>query len=239
MLFLILVIELVVLFFLSRWLTRDLFRFFLLLFRSRTVALTLLLVLEFPGTVVHELSHLFTAEILGVRTGKLMLEPESIRDERIKSGSVQIAETDPFRKYAIGLAPIFWGILMLTAVSYFLPQLIHSVQQSDIPLFQNPNTYFFILAAYLMFAVSNSMFSSPTDLKGFLPFAIALTIIIAVLYFVGIRLALAGTALTIATTIVTTLTNSIGIVLGINVILLILTLLLTKLFERIFKLRVV
>ena len=81
MLALLLAGELVILYFLSRWLSERMFMFFLLLTRSRPAAISFLLVLEFPGTAIHELSHLFTAEILGVRTGKLSLEPESIRTD--------------------------------------------------------------------------------------------------------------------------------------------------------------
>src|SRR5260221_6045484 len=112
----VLLLELCALYFLSRWVTQAIFTLFLLFFRIRSVALSLLLVLEFPGTVIHELAHLFTAEVLGVRTGKLTLEPESIRGESIKAGSVMIAQSDPFRRYAIGLAPVFVGIFVLTAI---------------------------------------------------------------------------------------------------------------------------
>src|SRR3989344_9654538 len=118
MLLLLLLIEPLALYFLSRWVSKSLFVLFLLLFRSRSVAISLLLVLTFPGTVIHELAHLFTAEILRVPTGKLTLVPESIREASIKSGSVAIAETDPFRRYAIGLAPLFTGVVAISAISY-------------------------------------------------------------------------------------------------------------------------
>jgi hypothetical protein len=227
MLLLIFLAELIVLYFISRLLTKTLFTFFLLVFRARSVAISILLVLEFPGTVVHELSHLFTAGILGVKTGKLSLEPESIREETITTGSVAIAETDPFRRYIIGLAPVAGGIIILTAIAFFLHQFV-------------PNWGDWRLwgLGYLLFAVSNAMFSSPQDLKGFLPFAVTLGIFVGAFYWLGLRIALTGAALDVVTRVTTTLVNSLGIVLAVNGILLVLTSLLTQLITRVIHIRI-
>ncbi len=246
MLALLLAGELVILYFLSRWLSERMFMFFLLLTRSRPAAISFLLVLEFPGTAIHELSHLFTAEILGVRTGKLSLEPESIRTDpstalgtSITSGSVMIAETDPFRRYAIGLAPVFIGILALTAISYFTPGLVTSVFSSHITFYQNPDFYWLLLVGYCLFAISNTMFSSPADLKGFIPFCIVLTVFVVAFYFTGIRIVLTGFMLEEITKIMTTLVNSLGIVLVINMGLLLLMWTLKHLIEKLLHLRIV
>lgn len=204
---LILIAQLVLLYFLSRVVSKSLFVLFLLVFRARSVAISLLLALTFPGTVIHELAHLFTAEILRVPTGKLTLVPESIRDAHIKSGSVAIAETDPFRRYAIGLAPLVWGMIVLTAIAYFLPTV--------------SSPYFFVLIAYLLFSISNSMFSSPEDLKGFLPFALVVGLFVAAGYYLGIRFELTGTLLYAAIRTLATLTDSLTIVLLVNVGLLV------------------
>src|SRR3989344_4103040 len=106
-------LELIVLGFVSHWLMQSFYTLVMLLTRTRSLAVTFVSFLLFPGTVVHELSHLFTAEILGVRTGKLTLAPESIRSEEIQAGSVAIAKTGPFRRAFIGLAPFFVGIASL------------------------------------------------------------------------------------------------------------------------------
>ncbi|HUD19721.1 MAG TPA: hypothetical protein VMR81_04730 [Patescibacteria group bacterium] len=239
MLTLILLAELIVLYFLSRWVTQSLFTFFLLLFRSRPVAVSILLVLEFPGTAIHELSHLFTAEILGVKTGKLSLEPESIRGPDITSGSVMIAETDPFRRYAIGLAPIFSGIIALTAISYFTNGLWTSVFSSHVVFYQNADFYLLLLIGYCLFAVSNTMFSSPADLKGFIPFCIVLTVFVVALYFTGIRIVLTGFVLEEVTRVVTTLVSSLGIVLAINAGLLVVAWALRSVLQKIMHLQIV
>ena len=216
--------QLIALFFLSRWLTKSLFTLFLIIFRARSVAITTLLLLTFPGTVIHELAHLFTAEVLRIPTGKLTLVPENIREERIKSGSVAIGETDPFRRYAIGLAPLFWGMIVLTATAYFLPTV--------------SSPYLFVLIAYLLFSVSNSMFSSPEDLKGFIPFALVVGLFLAAGYYLGLRFELTGQALEVATRTLTTLTDSLTIVLLVNVGLLVASLGLTKLLVRVLRLRI-
>ncbi len=213
--------ELILLYVLSQWLTKAMFDVLLMLFRSQTVSLSILLFLLFPGTVVHELSHLFTAEILRVATGKLSLVPENLRGGNIRSGSVMIGASDPFRRYAIGLAPLFWGMIVLTAISYFLPGLVASVFSSGIPFFENTDFYLLLLAGYAIFAVSNSMFSSPEDLAGFIPFAIVMGGFATAAYFYGFRLALTGPLLEIAVRTLTTLTQSLGIVLGVNIVLLV------------------
>ena len=101
--------ELIGLYLLSQTLIQAVYDLTMLITRSRAAGVTVVSLLTFPGTVVHELSHLFTAEVLGVHTGKLTLVPENIQEADVKAGSVMIAQSDPFRRYIIGLAPIFPG----------------------------------------------------------------------------------------------------------------------------------
>ncbi len=210
--------ELFFLFFLSQRLTQSVFDLCLLLFRARSVAITIITIINFPGTVIHELSHLFTAEVLGVRTGKLTLVPESIQSDEIKAGSVMIAQTDPFRRYLIGLAPMVTGLITISALSYALFMIHYSLFTYGI--------------LYLLLAVSNAMFSSPEDLKGFLPFIVTLGIMAAAAYIAGFRIGITGPALSVATQILDALTKSLGIVLAINIIGIILTKLLIALTEK-------
>jgi len=240
LLLLLLFAELFILFFLSRWLTHYTYNLCILLFRARSVAITIITILNFPGTVIHELSHLFTAEVLGVRTGKLTLVPESIQRDpstslgtEIKAGSVMIAASDPFRRYLIGLAPIVMGLLAITTLSYFLPGLYTDVVYSGTPVFKNLNTLLLFLDFYLLVAVSNAMFSSAEDLKGFLPFIITLGIMIGAAYLAGFRVGITGPALSVATRILDALTKSLGGVLALNIVGLILTKLLILLTEKV------
>lgn len=224
-----LLLELAILYFLSRALTKRLFQLFFLLFRSRTLAVTLLTLIQFPGTVVHELAHLFTAEVLGVRTGKLSLVPEDIRETYITTGSVMVGKSDPFRRHAIGLAPIFVGMIVLTALSGLI---------SDWTNVTNWRQWTNWVVFYFLFAVSNSMFSSKEDLKGFIPFAIVLGIFIGFFYYLGLRIGITDSLADIASRIVEQLATSLGIVLGVNLVLLLLAVMELWIVQKITRLRI-
>ncbi len=203
--------ELIALHLISGRLTQSLYVLFFRIFRSKTVSMTILIILLFPGTVIHELAHLFVAEILRVRTGKLTLVPESLEEAEIRTGSVAVAQTDPFRRTLIGLAPVYIGIIILSALSYFLLQNINSITVITIILF------------YGMFAVSNSMFSSKEDMKGVIPFTITLALFLIAGYFAGLRIGLTGELLTVIVRIIETLVRSLGVVLGVNIAVLLAT----------------
>lgn len=205
MMLLFLTAELLLLYLLASRLTQAVYDCTILITRSRTVAITVITLLAFPGTVIHELSHLFTAEILGVRTGKLTLVPEGLETEEIKAGSVMVAQSDPFRRSAIGCAPVFAGLVAIATLSYLI----------SLPMNHELLTGFYY---YLLFAVSSSMFSSSEDLKGFVPFAIALGAMIAAAYVGGIRIGITGTLLSFVTKILGALTKNLGVVLAIHLV---------------------
>src|SRR5580704_5390415 len=94
-------IELVVLFLLSRNLTRVLSHFFYQLTKNKTFTISALAFLFFPGTVIHELAHALFAGLLGVHVGEIEFMPK-IEGDKVKLGSVQIAQTDPIRRFLIG-----------------------------------------------------------------------------------------------------------------------------------------
>jgi hypothetical protein len=120
-----------------------------------------------------------------------------------------------------------------------LPGFLTSVFSSGIPIFQNIDLYWVLLIGYCLFAVSNSMFSSPEDLKGFWPFAAVITIFLLAGYFLGIRFSLSGQALVLATQILTTLTQTLQVVLLVNIVLLIASWGLKTGLFRLFGLRIV
>ena len=211
MMLLLFIAELSLLYLLSRRVIQTLYSLLHMLTRSRTIAIWIVSIVFFPGTVVHELAHLFTAEILGVHTGKLTLIPESLEGTEIKAGGVMIAETDPLRRTLIGLAPVYVGIAVLAALSYFISQNITVINVITIIVF------------YGMFSVSNSMFSSQEDMKGVIPFMITVGIFAAAGYVAGLRVGLSGELLTRIILIVETLVRSLGVVLGVNLVVLLLT----------------
>ncbi len=232
--------ELLAVYFLSRALTQSVYNLVYLMFRTRSIAVMVVTLINFPGTVIHELSHLFTAEVLGVHTGKLSLVPESIEEEEgIQAGSVMIAKTDPFRRYAIGTAPLLSGLVVLSAISYFLPQLVTDITTSAIPFYSNLSTIYLLLATYLLLAVSNSMFSSSEDVKGFVPFAIAVGIIVLGAYLAGLRIGLTGSMLAFTDKVLVSLMQSMRLVLGLNVAGLIVSKLLMIITEKLTRRKIV
>jgi len=239
LLFAVFVAELLALSFLSRALVNQIYATVLLPTRSRSIGITVIVLILFPGTVIHELSHLFTAEILGVRTGKLELAPHlsaqagSIKHEEVHAGTVAIAQTDPIRRSLIGLAPLTTGITILTALSYFLPDWIsHAAQQIQNGQFVALPVLESILGIYLVFAISNSMFSSKEDLKGVPAVVLTLLLFIGAFYLVGLRITLSGTLLTTMTAVGQTLVTSLGLVLAVNGILLLITSILVAITSR-------
>lgn len=218
-------IELVGLYLISRAVIQSLYRLIVSLFRNKSIAISLVTALLFPGTVIHELSHLFTAEVVGVKTGTLTLVPESIEGQEVTTGSITIAKTNPFKRYLIGIAPLVTGLTALCALSWWMqdlfPKISQTVSQDGFAI--QKHLLLFIFASYLTFAISNTMFASRQDLKDFFPFAVSIGLIIAAMYISGIRVTLTGSVLAIAEGISKWLTQSLAGVLVLNVILLILT----------------
>jgi hypothetical protein len=229
--------EIALLFLLSHVLLQRLYDGFLLLTKSRSIAISAVTIILFPGTVVHELSHLFVAEILGVRAGDLSLTPEIPSrdgDEHVKAGSVAIAKTGPFRRAVIGIAPIIVGLGALSALSFYLSPLVSRIVAGDPNgLFSNPSFYIFVIAFYVIFAVSNTMFSSPEDLRGFMPVAVSILVLAIVLSVLGLRISLTGQVQALAERVIYSLSQSLGIVLAINCIILITTTILVTLIGKV------
>ncbi len=224
MLFLFIIVEFILLYILSRRLTQNLYIAVFLLTKSRPVAVSALSILFFPGTVIHELAHLFTAEVLGVRTGGLTLVPEGIEQKEVRTGSVSIAQSDPLRRAVIGIAPVFWGLGALGLVSYFLPQLSSSF-------------WLLLIGYWLLFIISNTMFSSPEDLDGFWPVVVVLTLLFGAAYIAGIRIHFTQSTQFQVNTFLTSVAVNLGYVTGLNIALFLVSKLLIRLVEKITKRR--
>lgn len=162
--------ELLVLFFLSRRLT------------SRLLALlgpTWYGILFLPGILLHELSHFLVATLLFVRTGKIEILPRHAQrgdeDKRVQLGSIGIAQTDPIRRFLIGIAPIVVGTSVMLWVLFVLaPGQVDLVR--------------YALLTVIVFEIGNTMFSSRKDLEGALELFIVATIVLAVLFLLNVRL---------------------------------------------------
>ena len=126
----------------------------------RLLPLNLLFFLLLPGIFLHEFSHILMAEMLRVKTGELKLKPE-ISEGQLRLGSAQIAATDPLRLTLIGVAPFISGTVSLWLLLNYVPH--------------NP-VYLLLITYYLVFAIANTLFSSPSDLQ-----AAAVPLILALL----------------------------------------------------------
>jgi len=168
--------ELLLLFFLSRFLTRAFSRIIFMLTKSESMTMWILALLFFPGTLLHELAHFFTAIMLFVRVGHIELFPQK-HGESIKMGSVAIAQTDPFRRAIIGLAPLFFGTAGIFGAGYYF---------STLPLVPWYINIVFLLL--IIFEIGNTMFSSPKDVEGIPALVMVLGLFILAGYIIGIRI---------------------------------------------------
>ncbi|HVA96573.1 MAG TPA: hypothetical protein VND99_02875 [Candidatus Acidoferrales bacterium] len=169
-------IELFLLFLLSRSLTRNLSLFLYRISKSKHITISAIAILFLPGTFIHELAHALFAGILGVRVGTMEFMPR-IDGEHVKLGSVQIAQTDPIRRFLIGAAPFFFGTAILLGLLFYF---VHA---------QLYNNYLFVLlVGYAVFEIGNTMFSSRKDMEGALELFAAMICIVIILYLLGVRL---------------------------------------------------
>lgn len=155
-----------------------LFEFIFLFFLSKEVTkklsflpMTFISLLLLPGVVIHEMAHYLFAIFLFVPTGDMEFVPKKEEGE-LKLGSVMIGQTDPLRRFLIGVAPIILGIVVIFALFNFL----NSEQ----------NLFVKVFLFYVLFTIGNTMFSSKKDMEG----ALALFILGIILFFLSFILGL-------------------------------------------------
>jgi len=146
--------QIVFLFFISRHATNCLFRFLRSFIKNEKIVFSLVSLIYLPGTILHEIGHLFAAMVLFLKVRDINIFPE-FEENYIKLGSVLYEKRDFVRGFLVGVAPFFAGILFFYFISVF--NLFPSVN-----LVQN----FFV--AYLIFSISSTMFSSKQDLIDFI-----------------------------------------------------------------------
>ncbi|HUD44069.1 MAG TPA: M50 family metallopeptidase [Patescibacteria group bacterium] len=162
-------IEFLCLFLLSKQLTRSISLFLYKLKFNQLWTIRIIAIIFLPGTLIHELSHLLIAGLLGVQTGDLTVFPK-LQGNTIRMGSVQVAKVDHLRQLFIGLAPVLSGLVILFISFHFFFQQLNSLSYWIICIF-----------VYLLFVITNSMFSSKKDVEG-----AGLLVILSVLIFVAL-----------------------------------------------------
>ena len=105
--------------------------------------------LYFPGTALHEMSHLVMAMVLGLRVRDISLIPK-IRGNTLKLGTVTYEKKDVVRGLIVGIAPFFAALYAFWLIDAFK--------------FLYMNFWITALFSYIVFTISSTMFSSKQDL---------------------------------------------------------------------------
>lgn len=174
-------IELFLLYFLSRRLMKLLHLHTAKATKNRTFAVYVLAILFLPGTLFHELAHYISAIFLGVPVGAVHLWPK-IQGNEVTLGSVEIAKTDPIRRFLIGIAPFLVGIATIIALIHFGKdtQFVSEVAKTAI-------------LGFAIFEIANSMFASDKDMEGSLALLLTLGILLITFFVIGVRFSVSFT----------------------------------------------
>jgi hypothetical protein len=157
------------------------------------VALTLYFVILLPGVVIHELSHWLMAKTLGVRVQRLRIGPErKPRRKRVSLGSVRVGKVDPVRSSLIGLAPLLVGsaaILLIGHLVFGVDELVRTLGSQGVEgiqagLLKLVHVSDFALWLYLIFAISNAMLPSYSDMAAIRPVLIFLGLAAVIVFVV-------------------------------------------------------
>lgn len=159
----------VVLFFVSRKTIHTCFYFFSRFLKHPQAAYRMIALLYFPGTAIHEMSHLVMAMVLNLKVRDITLIPK-IRGNTLKLGTVLYEKKDVVRGLIVGIAPFFAALFAFWFIDAF--KLLYS------------NFWITALFSYIVFTISSTMFSSKQDLIDLiyvLPIIVVIGIILVVL----------------------------------------------------------
>jgi hypothetical protein len=178
---------------LQRLLHREVQAVFLILTRDPRLTMGIFSILFLPGVFLHESSHFVVAKILGVRTGKFSIFPQSLPDGRLQLGYVETARSDAVRDSLIGAAPLIVGTLFVAYVAIFHLQmrvLWDAFRNGQFSLFWMgiralPQVQDFYLWFYLSFAVSSTMMPSESDRHAWMELVISIGVLLLIAVLVG------------------------------------------------------
>jgi len=189
-----LVAALLALLLVKRWVTNSLAELSWRWAGDQDLALVLYFVIVLPGVAIHELSHWLMAKGLGVRVSKLSLGPRRRgRAKRVSLGSVRVGKVDPVRASLIGLAPLFGGTIAILLIGYLVLDVAQVVEfmagrgmggffEALGELLRVPDSWLWL---YLIFAISNAMLPSDSDMESVRPVLIFLALLAAAILVVG------------------------------------------------------
>ncbi len=167
-------LQLLLVYFVSRFTIKEFFITSRRFIKSDHTIALIISIIFFPGTLIHEISHLIAALALGLKVHDVKIFPR-IHEKGIELGQVLYERKDPVRGIIAGIAPLFVGLLIFALLAYF-------------SLFPAQSIFLNILLGYLIFTISTNMFSSKQDLVDFLYFLPFLLLTIAVFYIFDIKI---------------------------------------------------
>ncbi|MEP7358763.1 MAG: hypothetical protein ABI847_16060, partial [Anaerolineales bacterium] len=136
--------------------------------------------------------------VLGVLAGRFSVVPERLPDGTLRLGYVETEHADPLREALIGVAPLLFGAAAIIFIGYSrlgVAPMGAALALGD-PLgagaalnnmMRLPN---FWLWLYLIFTISNSMLPSASDRRAWLPVAVTVVVLTALIFYVGLGSAL-------------------------------------------------
>ncbi|MFH2086004.1 MAG: hypothetical protein ABII21_04440 [bacterium] len=180
----------------------------LLLFGSTRPGLILYSILVLPGTIIHELSHWLTAEILQVRTGPITILPDLNEEESSQRlGSVATAASDPLRGFLIGIAPFCTGTLILMVLGSLLRDGWAA----------GWTWWILVLLIYGLIVVGNSMLISTEDRRSWPITIILTTLVILALKRAGVSIQASSTSW--LSTSLLSVNLILGVTTGLNLVM--------------------
>ena len=188
--FLLILVPLIIL---QRLLHREIQAVFLILTRDPRLTMGIFSILFLPGVFLHELSHFVLAKILGVRTGKFSIFPQSLPDGRLQLGYVETARSDAVRDSLIGAAPLIVGTLFVAyvAINHLQMRVLWDAFRNGqfgllwMGMRALPQVQDFYLWFYLAFAVSSTMMPSESDRHAWLELLISIGVLVVIALLVG------------------------------------------------------
>jgi hypothetical protein len=182
------------LFIIQRLLHREIQGLLLILTRRPSVTIIIFSILFFPGVLLHELSHFLMARLLGVRTGRISLFPRPLKNGRLRLGFVETGTTDFVRDSLIGTAPLLTGVVAVALIGIYqmglmpLGNALLTGQFSTLPqeLQHLPKLPDFWVWFFLVFVISSTMLSSPSDRRAWLPLLITIIALLVIGLVIGL-----------------------------------------------------
>lgn len=164
-------VQIILLYVISRRMLVEFYYSLYLFTRNKNLSFSVLAVFFLPGTVLHEISHFFTAIILLLPVGEIRIMPEWDKNY-IQFGRVTYGKKDFVRSILVGVAPFFGALFFFWFLGAFR-------------LFPSANMALNISMGYLIFAVSSNMFSSKQDLTDLIYIIPLFIVAAAVIYITG------------------------------------------------------